>query len=195
MWHVISFSYTILPNDYVSELIFKNFFGEFSYFITSLIIDKSSFIFYHDLFILHPSLFLLLIIFISILFSSYIPETLAARGKVRLSAKQLGGMIGEVYVIRHDVNLHSEILGMWYEVYIYICICILEVCVCYVCVWSGCVCELHVYVRVICLCIYVFVRCVCIHIYYLYIWEVCMCECVNEVTLISEGVSGWWSQR
>ena len=41
---------------------------------------------------------------------SYIPETLAARGKVKLSAKQLGGMIGEVYVIRHDVNLHSEIL-------------------------------------------------------------------------------------
>lgn len=40
----------------------------------------------------------------------YIPEALAARGKVKLSARQLGGMIGEVYVIRHDVNLHSEIL-------------------------------------------------------------------------------------
>mmetsp|Transcript_7635 Transcript_7635/g.7725 ORF Transcript_7635/g.7725 Transcript_7635/m.7725 type:complete len:498 (+) Transcript_7635:238-1731(+) len=40
----------------------------------------------------------------------YIPEALAARGKVKLSAKKLGGMIGEVYVIRHDVNLHSEIL-------------------------------------------------------------------------------------
>ena len=146
MWHVISFSYTILPNDYVSELIFKNFFGEFSYFITSLIIDKSSFIFYHDLFILHPSLFLLLIIFISILFSSYIPETLAARGKVRLSAKQLGGMIGEVYVIRHDVNLHSEILGMWYEVYIYIyvflrCVCVMCVCGLGVCVSCTFVCE------------------------------------------------------
>jgi uncharacterized Rmd1/YagE family protein len=40
----------------------------------------------------------------------YIPETLATTGKVRLSPRQLGGMIGEVYVIRHDVNLHSEIL-------------------------------------------------------------------------------------
>jgi uncharacterized Rmd1/YagE family protein len=40
----------------------------------------------------------------------YIPETLADRGKLKLSTKQLGGMIGEVYVIRHDVNLHSEIL-------------------------------------------------------------------------------------
>ena len=40
----------------------------------------------------------------------YIPETLAERGKLKLTTKQLGGMIGEVYVIRHDVNLHSEIL-------------------------------------------------------------------------------------
>ena len=40
----------------------------------------------------------------------YIPETLAKNGKVRLSPKQLGTMIGEVFVIRHDVNLHSEIL-------------------------------------------------------------------------------------
>jgi len=40
----------------------------------------------------------------------YIPETLAACGKVRLTPKILGTMIGEVYVIRHDVNLHTEIL-------------------------------------------------------------------------------------
>lgn len=40
----------------------------------------------------------------------YIPEALAAYGKVHLSERQLGTMIGEVYVIRHDVNLHSEIL-------------------------------------------------------------------------------------
>ncbi|KAJ1438403.1 hypothetical protein B484DRAFT_416233 [Ochromonadaceae sp. CCMP2298] len=40
----------------------------------------------------------------------YIPEALAAHGKVHLSEMQLGMMIGEVFVIRHDVNLHSEIL-------------------------------------------------------------------------------------
>jgi len=40
----------------------------------------------------------------------YIPETYAANGKLRISAKQLGNMIGEVFVIRHDVNLHTEIL-------------------------------------------------------------------------------------
>ena len=40
----------------------------------------------------------------------YIPETLAAYGKVQLSERQLGIMIGEVFVIRHDVNLHTEIL-------------------------------------------------------------------------------------
>eukprot|EP01040_Poterioochromonas_malhamensis_P003964 gene3964-4241_t len=42
----------------------------------------------------------------------YIPETLAASGKILLSAKQLGNMIGEVFVIRHDVNLHNEILNI-----------------------------------------------------------------------------------
>jgi hypothetical protein len=41
----------------------------------------------------------------------YIPEALAAHGKVHLSELQLGMMIGEVFVIRHDVNLHTEILG------------------------------------------------------------------------------------
>jgi uncharacterized Rmd1/YagE family protein len=42
--------------------------------------------------------------------SKYIPETLAQVGKVHLSEHQLGRMIGEVFVIRHDVNLHTEIL-------------------------------------------------------------------------------------
>jgi uncharacterized Rmd1/YagE family protein len=42
----------------------------------------------------------------------YIPETLAISGKIKLSAKQLGNMIGEVFVIRHDVNLHNEILNI-----------------------------------------------------------------------------------
>jgi uncharacterized Rmd1/YagE family protein len=40
----------------------------------------------------------------------YIPETLSSSGRVRLSALQLGNMIGDVFVIRHDVNLNSEIL-------------------------------------------------------------------------------------
>ncbi len=40
----------------------------------------------------------------------YIPETLAANKPLVLSPEQLGSMIGEVYRIRHDVNLHSEIL-------------------------------------------------------------------------------------
>lgn len=44
----------------------------------------------------------------------YIPEALAAHGKVDLSERQLGMMIGEVFVIRHDVNLHTEILGMYF---------------------------------------------------------------------------------
>ncbi len=42
----------------------------------------------------------------------FIPETLALCGKVKLSQKELGNMIGEVFVIRHDVNLHSEILDI-----------------------------------------------------------------------------------
>jgi len=40
----------------------------------------------------------------------YIPEALATYGKVHLSERQLGMMIGDVFVIRHDVNLHTEIL-------------------------------------------------------------------------------------
>lgn len=43
----------------------------------------------------------------------YIPEALAAYGKLDLSERQLGMMIGEVFVIRHDVNLHTEILGTY----------------------------------------------------------------------------------
>lgn len=42
----------------------------------------------------------------------YIPEELSARGKVRLPTEKLANMIGEVFVIRHDVNLHSEILNI-----------------------------------------------------------------------------------
>lgn len=40
----------------------------------------------------------------------YIPETMAIHGKAKLTELQLGTMIGQVFVIRHDVNLHSEIL-------------------------------------------------------------------------------------
>jgi uncharacterized Rmd1/YagE family protein len=40
----------------------------------------------------------------------YIPETLAANKDLRLTPQKLATMIGEVYKIRHDVNLHSEIL-------------------------------------------------------------------------------------
>ena len=40
----------------------------------------------------------------------YIPEKMAESGKVFFSQTQLGRMIGEVFVIRHDVNLHTEIL-------------------------------------------------------------------------------------
>jgi uncharacterized Rmd1/YagE family protein len=40
----------------------------------------------------------------------YIPETFATNGKVRISGRRLGNMIGEVFVVRHDVNLHTEIL-------------------------------------------------------------------------------------
>lgn len=46
----------------------------------------------------------------------YIPEALAAHGKVHLTELQLGMMIGEVFVIRHDVNLHTEILGSSYHI-------------------------------------------------------------------------------
>ena len=42
----------------------------------------------------------------------YIPEALAVAGKLQLRERQLGIMIGEVFVIRHDVNLHSEILDV-----------------------------------------------------------------------------------
>ena len=40
----------------------------------------------------------------------YIPETLASVGSVHLEQTTLGKMIGEIFVIRHDVNLHSDIL-------------------------------------------------------------------------------------
>eukprot|EP01042_Synura_sphagnicola_P000551 gene551-593_t len=40
----------------------------------------------------------------------YIPETLAAKGHIHLSNNKIGRMIGEIFVIRHDLNLHSDIL-------------------------------------------------------------------------------------
>ena len=40
----------------------------------------------------------------------FIPETLASVGKIDLSTKSIGMMIGEIFVIRHDLNLHSDIL-------------------------------------------------------------------------------------
>ena len=39
-----------------------------------------------------------------------IPETFATHGYVKISANKLGSMIGDVFVIKHDVNLHTEIL-------------------------------------------------------------------------------------
>lgn len=40
----------------------------------------------------------------------YIPETLARNGQIHLPHRKIGRMIGEVFVVRHDVNLHSDIL-------------------------------------------------------------------------------------
>lgn len=40
----------------------------------------------------------------------YIPETLAVSGKIKLPSKKIGTMIGEIFVIRHDLNLHTDIL-------------------------------------------------------------------------------------
>mmetsp|Transcript_33714 Transcript_33714/g.34341 ORF Transcript_33714/g.34341 Transcript_33714/m.34341 type:complete len:485 (+) Transcript_33714:39-1493(+) len=40
----------------------------------------------------------------------YIPETLAAKGQINLTHKQIGRMIGEIFVVRHDVNLHTVVL-------------------------------------------------------------------------------------
>jgi uncharacterized Rmd1/YagE family protein len=42
----------------------------------------------------------------------YIPGTLAKHGKVHLTETELAIMMGEVFVIRHDVNLHTEILDI-----------------------------------------------------------------------------------
>ena len=41
----------------------------------------------------------------------YIPQTLASSGRIKLSPKKLGNMIGDVFVIRHEINLNSEILN------------------------------------------------------------------------------------
>lgn len=42
----------------------------------------------------------------------YIPESLATSGKIQLSMKAIGMMIGEIFVIRHDLNLHTYILDV-----------------------------------------------------------------------------------
>mmetsp|Transcript_1169 Transcript_1169/g.1899 ORF Transcript_1169/g.1899 Transcript_1169/m.1899 type:complete len:426 (+) Transcript_1169:137-1414(+) len=40
----------------------------------------------------------------------FIPETLARVGKIDLSIRRVGMMIGDIFVIRHDLNLHSDVL-------------------------------------------------------------------------------------
>lgn len=40
----------------------------------------------------------------------HIPELLAKSGKIHLSEELLGSMLGEVFVIRHDLNLHYDVL-------------------------------------------------------------------------------------
>ena len=42
----------------------------------------------------------------------YIPECLAQSGRVNLTPKRLGNMIGDVFKLSHDLNLHSEILDL-----------------------------------------------------------------------------------
>lgn len=37
-------------------------------------------------------------------------QTLARSGDIHLSTRALGMMVGEIFAIQHDVNLHSEIL-------------------------------------------------------------------------------------
>mmetsp|Transcript_6278 Transcript_6278/g.9476 ORF Transcript_6278/g.9476 Transcript_6278/m.9476 type:complete len:422 (-) Transcript_6278:44-1309(-) len=40
----------------------------------------------------------------------FIPETLANVGKIDMSTRRIGMMIGDIFVIRHDLNLHTDIL-------------------------------------------------------------------------------------
>ena len=42
----------------------------------------------------------------------FIPEALARVGKVSLPVRRVGMMIGDIFVIRHDLNLHSDILDI-----------------------------------------------------------------------------------
>lgn len=42
----------------------------------------------------------------------FIPDTLAKVGKINLSIRRVGMMIGDIFVIRHDLNLHSDILDV-----------------------------------------------------------------------------------
>ena len=40
----------------------------------------------------------------------FIPETLSAKGKISIPLDNIGMMIGDIFVIRHGLNLHSDIL-------------------------------------------------------------------------------------
>ena len=40
----------------------------------------------------------------------FIPETLSLQGKINMPLNQVGMMIGDIFVIRHGLNLHSDIL-------------------------------------------------------------------------------------
>eukprot|EP01041_Mallomonas_annulata_P009964 gene9964-20723_t len=40
----------------------------------------------------------------------YIPETLASGGVVSLTNLEIGKMIGQVFVVRHDINIHTVVL-------------------------------------------------------------------------------------
>ena len=40
----------------------------------------------------------------------FIPETLSVKGKVSMPLDRIGMMIGDIFVIRHGLNLHSDIL-------------------------------------------------------------------------------------
>jgi uncharacterized Rmd1/YagE family protein len=49
----------------------------------------------------------------------FIPETLSKVGKINLPIRRVGQMIGDIFVIRHDLNLHSDVLDtpdfLWEE--------------------------------------------------------------------------------
>ena len=57
----------------------------------------------------------------------FIPETLSRSGKIDLSNRRIGMMIGDIFVIRHDLNLHTDILDtpdyFWYVLYVCMNVC------------------------------------------------------------------------